>query len=75
VRIAALLALLALPPRTGAPAVAARVGLAAAPQARRDGAQVVVGSGALAALRSLLGERARRARIASLEELRAHFGR
>jgi hypothetical protein len=57
-----------------ASAVSARAGLAAPPRAARDGARVLVASEPLAPLLPLLGERAHRARIHTLDSLRAHFG-
>jgi hypothetical protein len=57
-----------------AEAVRERAGLAATPRVSRDGAEVLVVSEPLDALAPLLAGRARRARIASLDGLRAHFG-
>jgi len=54
-------------------AVAARAGLAGL-HIERAGVQVIVSSEPLAALAPLLEAQARRARIESLDELRAHFG-
>ena len=62
------------PTRGIAPAVQARAGLAAPPRAVRDGTRVLIASEPLAPLLPLLGERARRARIHTLDSLRAHFG-
>ena len=56
-----------------ADAVAARAGLAAAPSVGRDGVHVIISSEPLAGLLPLLDERARWARIQTLEELRTHF--
>jgi hypothetical protein len=57
-----------------ASAVSARAGLAAPPRVTRDGTRVSIASEPLAPLVPLLGERARRARIRTLDALRAHFG-
>ena len=57
-----------------APALQARVGLAAPPRVDRDGARVLVASQPLEPLLPLLGKRERRARVRTLDELRAHFG-
>ena len=57
-----------------APAVQDRAGLAAPPRVHRHGARVLVASDPLAPLVPLVGERARRTRIATLDALRAHFG-
>jgi hypothetical protein len=55
-------------------AVAARAGLAAPPAFGRDGVRVLVASGPLGALLPRLDPGGRFARIATLDELRAHFG-
>jgi hypothetical protein len=57
-----------------APAVQARAGLAATPRAVRDGKRVLVASEPMVPLLPRLADRARRARIRTLESLRAHFG-
>jgi hypothetical protein len=57
-----------------APAAQARAGLAAPPRLVRDGARVLIASDPLAPLLPLFEARARRARIRSLDALRAHFG-
>jgi hypothetical protein len=57
-----------------AAALQERAGLAGPPQARREGARVLVASEPLASLVPLLESRARRARVATLAALRAHFG-
>jgi hypothetical protein len=54
--------------------VAARAGLTARPEIRLDGAEVILYSEPLGALLPRLGREARRARITTLDELRAHFG-
>jgi hypothetical protein len=56
-----------------APAVQARAGLAAPPRMIRDGLRVIVASEPLAPLAPRVAARARRARIHSLDALRAHF--
>jgi len=56
-----------------AAAVAARAGLAAPPRSQRAGRAVVVWSDPLEGLAGLPDTAARRARISSLDELRAHF--
>jgi hypothetical protein len=57
-----------------AESVRARAGLAGAPRVTRDGVHVIVTAPPLEALAPRLDERARWARIATLDEMRAHFG-
>ncbi len=57
-----------------ATAAEARAGLASLPRIERAGVRVIISSEPLEGLLPLLDERARWARIESLDELRAHFG-